>query len=101
MRVVSSPGGRSHEWQSRSLLKTVHETSLAPRALSNISYTNNKSLKACLHGGGGPQVGEVTHEGSTFLSYKHDQIKMRDYVDRWVIPPKRVTSPTWGPPCPM
>ena len=27
----------------------------------------------------------------------HDQIKMRDYMDRRVTPPKRVTSPTWGP----
>ena len=25
---------------------------------------------------------------------------MRDYIDRWVTPPKRVTSPTWGPPLP-
>ena len=23
---------------------------------------------------------------------------MRDYMDRRVTPPKRVTSPTWGPP---
>ena len=23
--------------------------------------------------------------------------KMRDYMDRRVTPPKRVTSPTWGP----
>ena len=32
---------------------------------------------------------------------KHVQIKMRDYMDRRVTPPKRVTSPTWRPlaPC--
>ena len=26
---------------------------------------------------------------------------MRDYMDSWLTPPKRVTSPTWGPtpPC--
>ena len=46
-------------------------------------------LKACLHGGGGPQVGEVTCGGSLHLTCKRDQIKMRDYMD------KRVTSPTW------
>ena len=23
---------------------------------------------------------------------------MRDYMDSWLTPPKRVTSPTWGPP---
>ena len=34
------------------------------------------------------------------LSHKRDQIKMRDYTDRWAIPPKRDTSATWGPPLP-
>ena len=41
-------------------------------------------LRACLHGGGGPQIGEVTCGGSLHLSCKRDQIKMRDYVDRRV-----------------
>ena len=31
------------------------------------------------------------------LSCKSDHIRMRDYKDRRVTPPKRVTSPTWGP----
>ena len=31
---------------------------------------------------------------------KYDQIKMRDYMDRRVTPPERVTSPTEGPPSP-
>ena len=30
-----------------------------------------------------------------------DQIKMRDYMDWPVTPPKRLTSPTWGPPRPL
>ena len=38
--------------------------------------------------------------GSPHLSCKRDQIKMRDYMDRRVTPPKWVTSPTWGPPPP-
>ena len=38
--------------------------------------------------------------GSPHLSCKRDQIKMRGYLDRWVTPPKRVTSPTFGPPPP-
>ena len=38
--------------------------------------------------------------GSPHLSCKRDQIKMRDYMDRRVTPPKRVTSPTWSPPPP-
>ena len=57
-------------------------------------------LRARLHRGGGPQVSEVTCGGLPHLSCKHDQIKTRDYVDGWVTPPKRVTSPTRGPPPP-
>ena len=59
------------------------------------------TLRACLHGGGWPQVGKVKYGGSPHLSCKRDQIKMRDYMDKRVTPPKRVTSPTWGhpPPC--
>ena len=37
----------------------------------------------------------------TYHVLKCDQIlKMRDYMDRRVFPPKRVTSPSWGPPPP-
>ena len=56
-------------------------------------------LGAFLHRGGGPQIGEVT-SGHLHLSCKRDHIKMRDYMDRQVTPPKRVTSPTFGPPPP-
>ena len=45
------------------------------------------SLRTCLHGGGGPQVWEVTCGGSPHLSCKRDQIKVRDYMDRRVTPP--------------
>ena len=42
------------------------------------------------------RLGELPH-----LTCKHDdQIKMRDYMERRVTPPRRVTSPTWGPPPP-
>ena len=66
-------------------------------------------LRDCLHWGGGPSVGEVTRfVGVTHLSIwylvliflrLHDTwgSYMTDYMDRWVTPPKRVTSPTWGP----
>ena len=57
-------------------------------------------LRACLHEGGGRQVGEVTCGGLPHLTCKRDHIKMGDYMDRRVIPPNRVTSPTWGPPPP-
>ena len=56
-------------------------------------------IRACLNGGGA-QVGEVTYGGLPHLSCKRDQIKIRDYMDRRVTTPKRVTSPTWGPPPP-
>ena len=40
-------------------------------------------------------MGEETCGGfAPHLSCKRDQIKMRDYMDRRVTPPKRVTSPT-------
>ena len=58
------------------------------------------ALRACLHEGGGPQVGEVTCGKLPRLTCKRDHIKMRDYMDRRVTPTKRVTSPTWGPPPP-
>ena len=57
-------------------------------------------FKACLHGGGGPQIGEVTCGGSPHLSCKRDQIKLRDHKDWRVTPPKRGTSNTLGPPPP-
>ena len=59
-----------------------------------------RAIRASLHGGGGLKVGEVTFGGSPHLSCKGDEIIMRDYMDRLVTPPKRVTSPTWGPPPP-
>ena len=66
--------------------------------MQSFSVTSNMHLRACLHGGWEWQIGEVTCSGSPHLLYKHDQIKMRDYTDRWVTPPKRVASPTWSPP---
>ena len=58
-------------------------------------------LRACLHEGGGPQVGEVTRGGSPHLSCKRDQIKIRDHMESRFTPPKRITLPTLSPspPC--
>ena len=42
------------------------------------------NIRACLHEGGGPQIGEVTCGGSPHLSCKHDEIKMRDNMDKCV-----------------
>ena len=65
-----------------------------------ILVSGKLALRACLHEGGGPQVGEVTCGGLPHLTCKRDHIKMRDCMDRRVTPPKRVTSPSWGPPPP-
>ena len=70
------------------------------------SFWSLLGLRACLHGGGGPQIGEVTCSRSPYLSCKRDPIEMRDYMNRLVTPPKRVTSPklvtspTWSPSTP-
>ena len=55
-------------------------------------------LRACLHDGGGPQVGEVTRVGGVTRLSIQSLILMcsRSHV-RWGNPP-HVTSPTWGPP---
>ena len=61
---------------------------------------NPWAIRACLHEGWGPQVGEVTCGGLPHLTCKRDDIKTRDYMDRRVTPLKGVTSPTRGPPPP-
>ena len=68
--------------------------------MENLNGYFKQVFRACLHGGGGLQVGEVSCGGSPHLSCKRDQVKMRDYMERRVTPPKRVTSPAWGPPPP-
>ena len=62
-----------------------------------LGHLQKQSLRACLHEGGGPQVGEVTCGGLPHLTCKRDHIEMRDCMVRR---PERVTSPTWGPPPP-
>ena len=55
-------------------------------------------LRACLPGGGGPQVGEVTRLGGvTHLSIQSLILMWSRLHVRWSNPP-HVTSPTWGPP---
>ena len=73
---------------------SVKETSHHGKSIAKPAKLFSVSFRACLHGGGGPLVGEVTCGWSPHLSCKRDKIKMRDYKDKWV------TSPTWGPPPP-
>ena len=77
------------------LVKTFTDiVSIVSNQSEQCAIVRDQFFWACLHGGGGTQLGEVAYGGSLHLSYKRDQIKMRDYMDR------RVTSPTWGPPSP-
>ena len=55
-------------------------------------FAKNNALRACLHRGGIPQIGEVKCGGSPHLSCKRDQLKTSDYMDRRLTPPKRFTS---------
>ena len=77
-------------------LDAIHHSKIYKR--TSVQLTRPR---ACLHGGGGHKIGDVTCGGSPHLSCKRDQIKMRDYMDRRVISPRWVTSPTRGPlsPC--
>ena len=57
-------------------------------------------LRAGLHGGGGPQVGEVNRFGRVNrLSIKSLILILLRLHDRWGDPP-HVTTPIWGPPPP-
>ena len=55
-----------------------------PRLTRTSLQANIYLMSHNIHGGGGPHVGEVTCGGSPHLSCKRDQIKMGDYMDRWV-----------------
>ena len=86
MRFVTRPQYGDYKYLPKSLWLSV--------VLVSTYFYVLVTLRACLHGDESPQVGEVTRGRSPHLSCKHDQIKIRDYMDRWV------TSPTWGPPPP-
>ena len=61
-------------------------------------YNGWRLLRACLHGGGRPQVGEVTRLGGvTRLSIQSLILRWLRLHVRWGNPP-HVTSRTWGPP---
>ena len=92
--------GKNHVYCKRESNETFfHDINFGFRLCkSHLQYL--RQIKPISHEGGGPQVGEVTCVKLPHLTCKRDHIKMRDYLDRRVTPPKRVTSPTWGPPPP-
>ena len=73
------------------------KTTICLTQQNRLSYIRHKlpcikgTLKGFLHGGGRPHIGEITYKGSAYLSSKHDQVMMRDYMNRGV------TTLTWFP----
>ena len=64
---------------------------------NGINYPESYLFRACLHGGEGPQVGEVTRLGGVTRLSIQSLILMWSHLHvRWGNPP-HATSPTWGP----
>ena len=75
MSGCAKAGARENSFDNPSVLAIVI---LPYTKRSRCDQTLKSVLGACLHGGGGPQLGEVKYGGSPHLSCKRDQIKMRD-----------------------
>ena len=80
----------------RDLTKTTTTTTTLTATATATATAKSNRFRTSLHGGGGPQLGEVIRAGSPHLSCKRNQIKMRDCMDRRVTPPKGATSPACG-----
>ena len=52
--------------------------------MNETDTARSNKIRVSLHGGGGPQIGKVTCARSPHLSCKHNEIKMRDYMDKRV-----------------
>ena len=97
----------SNKSQGKVTPKIIQLLEFSPQQLT-LSLASSRShenetisrLRARLHGAGEPHEGEVTRLRR--VTHLHDRWgdNMRDYVDRQVTPPKRVTSPAWGHPPP-
>ena len=93
--------------QGNVTLKIIKQLEFSPRQrtlslASSRSHENEtiSRLRARLHGAGEPHEGEVTRLRRVTRLHDRWGDNMRDYVDRKVTPPKRVTSPAWGHPPP-
>ena len=85
------------EWQSKHVNK---ENAGKPRVLAINALLHSLATLGETFSEPGLADRAIRLDGAAHLSCKHDQIKMSDYKDRRVTPPKQVTSPTWGPPPP-
>ena len=79
-------------------LATPSHRFVSSAALSSLPCLVYVTFRVCLHGGGGPQVSEVTRlAGVTRLSIQSLILIWSRLHVRWGNPP-HVTSPTRGPP---
>ena len=84
------------KFERNSSLEYYHMTCIG-KTKKCTSYSKGR-LRACLHGRGGPQEGEVTRFGGVARLSIQSLIWMWSRLHvRWGNPP-HVTSPTWGPP---
>jgi len=97
----------SNKSQGKVTLKIIKLLEFSPQQrtfslASSRSHENEtvSRLRARLHGVGEPHEGEVTRLGGVTRLHDRWGDNMRDYVDRGVTPPKRVTSPASDPPSP-
>ena len=75
--------------QATSWLSDLKKTYFDHNNQGDFSFSMLQIVRACLHEGGGPQIGEVTCGGLPHLKCKDDHIKMRDYIlyitrDLWI-----------------
>ena len=97
----------SNKSQGKVTPKIIKLLEFSPQQLT-LSLASSRShenetisrLRARLHGAGEPHEGEVTRLRRVTRLHDRWGDNMRDYVDRQVTPPKRVTSPAWGHPPP-
>ena len=92
----------SNKSQGKVTPKIIKLLEFSPQQLT-LSLASSRShenetisrLRARLHGAGEPHEGEVTRLRRVTRLHDRWGDNMRDYVDRQVTPPKRVTSPAW------
>ena len=92
MQILKTPGAGPKKFWRRSRDPKEFLAAYAARdGLDTKSHSTTTQLippvRAGLHGGGGPWIGEVTC-APRVTTHKRDQIKMRDYMDRRVTPPE-------------
>ena len=77
--IVDQPCPHSQKGSSSIEEKMFSKVTLPSTLINFFLQKMFARLRACLHGGGGPQLGEVTCGRSPHLSCKRDQIRRYSY----------------------